>query len=597
MKSEWYTHTQDQKAQEEAKVRAELRAEIESEPRVQEPIESTAVGMTNATKLARLMSSLMSNDLETFIMLLETIDDKSTLHDVFTDACLFGKDAHVKLMLDFGVDVNIFYRADDKRIMCTGLMCAAKNGRESTVRLLLAHGADVLLKSGVLNKTAREYANSREIIKILSDAEQVQEAAKKAQEEAAKLRAEIESELCAQEAAAKPMVVGMTDATKLNILLALIDSSSFNEFNIILQCVNDKSILGDVFIKACRIGNVAFVKSMIDFGIDINIRDTKNGSTGLMFAAQNEQVNIMKLLLDNGADALLTSRSGKTAWQFCNNVAICAMLEYVEHIQETQNAQKAQEAQEATNHIVAATSTMEPDDSRGATLTVADSCINHENSKSDEKLFLTSLRNDLKLKILHEFINSNCLSEFKTVLSYILDKPSLTDIFIKACRNGYDDFVKVLIDFGVDVDKRDNVWGSTGLMFAAQQRHTSTVNLLLDAGANVLLISSSQGKTAYQFCSVPSISDILKAAEQKVIKAAQEATLTPKSISEDSDKERMSTTPTETPTTPTETSTTLTETSTTLTTTSEGDDILAIHGRGVCQIYFRKQGTTSFVLL
>ena len=60
-------------------------------------------------------------------------------------------------------------------------------------------------------------------------------------------------------------------------------------------------------------GDLETVKKMIEFGSDIN--QTSNGMTPLMIAARYNRVEIVKLLLDNGAKTYLKDSKGLTALQ------------------------------------------------------------------------------------------------------------------------------------------------------------------------------------------------------------------------------------------------------------------------------------------
>jgi hypothetical protein len=64
------------------------------------------------------------------------------------------------------------------------------------------------------------------------------------------------------------------------------------------------------FIRACRHGRMDVVKYFLeemDESPDIDCRDSKHGSTGLMFAAQQGNLKIVKYLVSKGADIFLIS--------------------------------------------------------------------------------------------------------------------------------------------------------------------------------------------------------------------------------------------------------------------------------------------------
>ena len=49
-------------------------------------------------------------------------------------------------------------------------------------------------------------------------------------------------------------------------------------------------------------GNAEIVQKLIEDGADIEIKDRKHGSTPLLWACQNGHTNIVKILLQNGAN-------------------------------------------------------------------------------------------------------------------------------------------------------------------------------------------------------------------------------------------------------------------------------------------------------
>ncbi len=151
------------------------------------------VDMTDATKLKLLKVFSKTKDVNNFNIVCLSIANKSVLVDVFTRACRFGQNNLVKMMIDVGVNVN----TPDTGHGSTGLMFAAQAGHQSTVQLLLGHGADATLRNSCTDKTARHYSTHSTINDILDNAVKAQEAAKKVQE-IEQVRAEIRAELHAE---------------------------------------------------------------------------------------------------------------------------------------------------------------------------------------------------------------------------------------------------------------------------------------------------------------------------------------------------------------------------------------------------------------
>jgi len=61
-------------------------------------------------------------------------------------------------------------------------------------------------------------------------------------------------------------------------------------------------------------GDVETVKKFIEYGIDVN--EKSNGMTPLMIAARYNQVEIIKLLLEKGANLKLTDEKGMSALKY-----------------------------------------------------------------------------------------------------------------------------------------------------------------------------------------------------------------------------------------------------------------------------------------
>jgi ankyrin repeat protein len=68
-----------------------------------------------------------------------------------------------------------------------------------------------------------------------------------------------------------------------------------------------------------------------------------------------------------------------------------------------------------------------------------------------------------------------------------------------ASRNGNPDAMKVLLDHQTDGNAKENLRGTTALMWAVEQRHAEAVRLLVQRGANTMAITNpdNKGGTAY----------------------------------------------------------------------------------------------------
>lgn len=77
------------------------------------------------------------------------------------------------------------------------------------------------------------------------------------------------------------------------------------------KLVITKNKLISPLCQAIAKGDLETVKKMIEFGSDIN--QTSNGMTPLMYAARYNKVEIVRVLLDNGAKISLKDSKGFTA--------------------------------------------------------------------------------------------------------------------------------------------------------------------------------------------------------------------------------------------------------------------------------------------
>lgn len=72
----------------------------------------------------------------------------------------------------------------------------------------------------------------------------------------------------------------------------------------------DVTPLGNAIIK----GDIETVKKFIEYGVNVN--ESFNGITPLMLAARSNKAEIVKLLLEKGADADLKDEKGNTAAKY-----------------------------------------------------------------------------------------------------------------------------------------------------------------------------------------------------------------------------------------------------------------------------------------
>ncbi|WP_282117463.1 ankyrin repeat domain-containing protein [Cellulophaga baltica] len=72
--------------------------------------------------------------------------------------------------------------------------------------------------------------------------------------------------------------------------------------------------------------DLSTVRKFIEFGADIEVKTEVNGMTPLMYAARFNNVDMIKLLLDNGADKEAVSKLGFTASKYAELSGATAAL-------------------------------------------------------------------------------------------------------------------------------------------------------------------------------------------------------------------------------------------------------------------------------
>ena len=80
----------------------------------------------------------------------------------------------------------------------------------------------------------------------------------------------------------------------------------------------DDISLQEQFFQAAKNGNYEIIKSLMFEGVDVNAKDS-DGWTALMYAAQQGHVEIVNLLLNNGAEIFHRNNKYKTAEDLASN--------------------------------------------------------------------------------------------------------------------------------------------------------------------------------------------------------------------------------------------------------------------------------------
>ncbi|MEP2687717.1 ankyrin repeat domain-containing protein [Maribacter dokdonensis] len=120
------------------------------------------------------------------------------------------------------------------------------------------------------------------------------------------------------------LTLSMVALTMGSTILAADKTSNATDSNTTLvKRVNISS-----FCKAVIKGDLETIKRLIDLGEDVNQKSL--GMTPAMFAARYNKVDVLEILIDNGADLNLKSNQGYTAKRYAELSNATDALELIE---------------------------------------------------------------------------------------------------------------------------------------------------------------------------------------------------------------------------------------------------------------------------
>jgi len=101
---------------------------------------------------------------------------------------------------------------------------------------------------------------------------------------------------------------------------------------------------GMKLIEAIKEGNVDRVKELFRTGADINQHGDEQEWTALNYAAGKGDLEVVRLLVENGADVFETGRDNRTPYQIALAAARVEVARYLRKIEEKTDMEKAQKS-------------------------------------------------------------------------------------------------------------------------------------------------------------------------------------------------------------------------------------------------------------
>ena len=198
---------------------------------------------------------------------------------------------------------------------------------------------------------------------------------------------------------------------------------------------------GTLLHEACVYGHIEVVKLLIDYGADINVLNNRN-ETALFLSCWEGHYNIVKLLLDNNADIFVKSNNKSCLYMACSNGHYDIVKLLIDSIN--------------THHLLKQ-DIVADNDCGLSCLQIACLC----NYADIVKLLLDNMNNN--------YLDNQDYND-----------PHDTCLFL-ACSNGNTDVVKLLMDEEVSMDDRT---GCACLHMACLMGYYDVIKLLLKYGAH-----------------------------------------------------------------------------------------------------------------
>ena len=256
-----------------------------------------------------------------------------------------------------------------------------------------------------------------------------------------------------------------------------------------------------LLINACKTGNLEKVKELIKYGF--GLYTFNKYKSPLTIACKYNQINVLKLLIENGADINCDNRVGfvyacKNGYTeivelLINNGIDVKFDEYiVRQIFQNGKCSSASVVNTTYGYIKIVKILIDnKNEIIPYMICILNEACRHGNMEIvqylfDKKIPMTDC-NEFKQSIIFACENGNI--EIVKLLLQKLETINLNNIkidsFVIACKNGHLDIINFLIDDGIDINGYHSDTGCTAFEVACEAGHTDVVRLLINKGLNI----------------------------------------------------------------------------------------------------------------
>jgi ankyrin repeat protein len=267
-------------------------------------------------------------------------------------------------------------------------------------------------------------------------------------------------------------------------------------------------------VEAAWKNDVAEVARLLLNGADVNVIDKATDMTGLDYAAENSNRDMINVLLSAGAGPNTANTHGVTPLMHLRENATADVVRDLLSAGAEVNARDESGSTaliklaafgsfETIKKLLDAGARIDAKDDKGNTVLM--SAVQNEDTRLLRQLIKAGLnvneKNSDGVPAMIIAARSGKADALKTLIDAgaTLDFASkdLSDVLMLAMENEEPRLVKILLDAGADARAKDSD-GKTALMLAAEQGHLATVQALIDAGAD-LNATHDNGWTAVMF--------------------------------------------------------------------------------------------------